>query len=221
MHSHSRQSALEPAPHTRGNVIHWAKWYDSLVKVMLLGQADALRAQTVAVAELTKGETVLEVGCGTGEVALRARKHVGAEGTVIGIDASPEMIQVARSKAAKAQANIDFRVGVIEALPYADNSVDVVLSSLMMHHLPPELKRKGLQEIRRVLKPRGRVVIVDLKRATRWWEKLTLAFVMHSALQHGVQDLMPILQAVGFTEIGVGDMTRGVGFVRAKKLDEG
>jgi demethylmenaquinone methyltransferase/2-methoxy-6-polyprenyl-1,4-benzoquinol methylase/phosphoethanolamine N-methyltransferase len=92
---------------------------------------------------------VLDVGCGTGALTLLAKKHTGSAGQVCGLDASPEMIEVARHKATRAHADVDFRVGVVEQLPYPDGSFDVVLSSLMMHHLPADLKPKALAEIRR------------------------------------------------------------------------
>src|SRR5207244_5874484 len=112
-----------------------------------LGRAAAMREQTVELAELRPGERALEVGCGTGEVAQRARVGVGADGHVSGIDPSADMIGVAQRKATRAGLDIDYRVGAIEALPYADASFDVVLSSLMMHHLPDALKSAGLAEV--------------------------------------------------------------------------
>jgi demethylmenaquinone methyltransferase/2-methoxy-6-polyprenyl-1,4-benzoquinol methylase/phosphoethanolamine N-methyltransferase len=71
------------------------------------------------------------------------------------------MVERARRNAARAGVGVRFEVGVIEALQYPDDHFDVVLSSMMLHHLPDELKRRGLAEIRRVLKPGGRVVAVD------------------------------------------------------------
>jgi len=85
----------------------------------------------------------------------------GPAGETCGIDPAPEMVELARRKAAQAGVTVRFEVGVIEALPYPPDHFDVVLSSLMLHHLPDELKRRGLAEIHRVLKPAGRLLAVD------------------------------------------------------------
>ncbi|RLC56912.1 MAG: SAM-dependent methyltransferase [Chloroflexi bacterium] len=114
-------------------------------------------------ARLKAGEAVLDVGCGTGDLTLRAARRVGAEGRSVGIDASPDMIKISRRKAAKKGRDVDFRIAPIENLPFADGEFDVALSSFMIHHLPDDLKLRGLAEVRRVLKPGGRLVVVDLK----------------------------------------------------------
>lgn len=171
LHGGDQHSHAEAAPQTTGSVIHWADRYDRVVQIMALGQAHRLRRKTVEFAQVAPGECVLDVGCGTGDLTLVAKQRSGSKGQVCGIDASPEMIEVARRKAARQRADVEFRVDVIERLPYPDRSFDVVLSSLMMHHLPDDLKPKALAEIRRVLrrpdavsgKPGGRLVIVDSK----------------------------------------------------------
>jgi ubiquinone/menaquinone biosynthesis C-methylase UbiE len=185
---------------------------------MTLGRDASLRAQTVALAAPAPGESVLEVGCGTGEIALRARAHVGASGNVMGIDPSPEMINVARRKASEAGLNIDYRTGVVEAMPYPAGSFDIVFGSLMMHHLPEDLKRTGLQEIYRVLKPQGRLVIVDLARPKGVLGKILLAASMHGGLRRGVQDLAPLVEGSGFTNIETGALNVPMlGYLRACK----
>jgi ubiquinone/menaquinone biosynthesis C-methylase UbiE len=80
---------------------------------------------------------------------------------VVGIDPSSEQIARARAKAARGKVPVEFQVGVIEQLAFPDQTFDVVVSTLMMHHLPASLKRQGLVEIARVLKPGGRLVIAD------------------------------------------------------------
>ena len=129
------------------------------------------------------------------------------------------MIAVAQNKAARKKLEIDFRVGVIEALPFPDASIDVVTSSLMMHHLPDDLKAHGLKEIYRVLKPGGRLLIADFMRPTGSFAgHLFLAFTQHRGLKNGVEDLQKHLNEAGFTKITQPDgNVLLIGFMRAVK----
>ncbi len=101
------------------------------------------------------------MGCGTGTLAIAAKRQVGPTGTLYGIDASPEMIARADRKARRAGAAVDFRNAAAESLPFPDAHFDAVLSTLMLHHLRGKLRRECATEIRRVLKPGGRVLAVD------------------------------------------------------------
>jgi demethylmenaquinone methyltransferase/2-methoxy-6-polyprenyl-1,4-benzoquinol methylase/phosphoethanolamine N-methyltransferase len=211
-HSHAVADAR-----TSGRLVRWARFYDPLVMLLTLGRAPALREQTADLAAIRAGESVLEVGCGTGELTQRARARTGPSGLVCGIDPSAEMIAVARQKAARAGLGIDYRIAAIEALPFADGTFDVVLSSMMMHHLPDELKTIGLAEVRRVLKPGGRLLIMDMKRSGGILSRLAVGGLVHSHTGHGVQDLPVLIAAAGFADIESGDSRWGpVGFVSAK-----
>ncbi len=148
------------APQTAGHVLHGARWYDLSGRALTFGRDTAIRQTLIELAAPVRGETVLDVGCGMGTLAIVIAPRVGS-GAVHGIDASPEMIGVAREKAVKVGAAIDFQVAVVEALPFPDAMFDLVTSSLMLHHLPDELKATGLREIRRVLKPGGRFLALD------------------------------------------------------------
>ncbi len=112
------------------------------------------------------GESVLDVGCGTGTLAIAAARRVGLSGSVVGIDASPQMVVRARWKAATAGLKPAFQVAVVERLPFADNRFDLVLSTMMLHHLPRATRQECAGEISRVLKTGGRVLGVDFDRAT-------------------------------------------------------
>lgn len=151
----------------RGIVLHSAHFYDLLVRILMLGREGALREKMIDLARLQSGETVLDVGCGTGTLAIAAKRRVGPAGNAHGIDASPEMIARAGKKARRAGLRIDFRKTTIEALPFPDAHFDVVLSTLMFHHLPRQVRENGLREICRVLKPGGRVLIVDFGQSER------------------------------------------------------
>ena len=211
-HSHAGPQAEAPA--TAGRVIRWARSYDLGLRLMLLGQAGRLRAVPLDLAALRPGERVLDVGCGPGDLALDAARRVGASGTVTGIDASPEMIAVARGKVRRNGPGVQFQVAAVEAMPYADGSFDVVLSSLMIHHLPGDLKLHALAEIRRVLRPGGRVVIVDLQpptRPPRPWDPGWLILRRHKMQAHSGAAAPPVkvtlsslLEHVGFTAVESG-----------------
>src|SRR5947209_4764224 len=91
MHTlHSNRA--EPDAVTEGRLIRWARWYDLGVMLLTFGRASAMRERTVELANVKSGESVLEVGCGTGELTQRARLRVGPDGSVCGIDPSAEMI---------------------------------------------------------------------------------------------------------------------------------
>lgn len=157
----------ESGPSTRGRVLHAARLYDLMAWLFMLGRERSFREKTLELAWVRTGEAVLDVGCGTGTLALAAKVRVGPRGEVHGVDASPEMIARAERKARRADAHVEFRVGLIESLPFADASFDVVLSTLMLHHLPGPTRARGMREIRRVLKPGGRVLAVDFATTSR------------------------------------------------------
>ena len=87
----------ETATATKGLVLHRAVGYDLLVWLLTHGRTRAFRTRMVNLARLEPGESVLDVGCGTGNLAIAAKRHVGEQGRVFGIDASPEMIARATS----------------------------------------------------------------------------------------------------------------------------
>jgi ubiquinone/menaquinone biosynthesis C-methylase UbiE len=148
---------------TKGLVIRraQARWYDLLAWLLTLGRERAFRARLTELARLAPGEVVLDVGCGTGSLALAAKRAVGATGTVTGVDASPDMIALATRKAARAGVDVTFRNAAAERLPFPDATFDAVLATLMLHHLPAPVRRECAREALRVLKAGGRMLAVD------------------------------------------------------------
>ena len=115
----------------------------------------------VELAGVEPGHRVLEIGCGTGNLALRAqRMHPDAE--VVGIDPDPLALERARRKADRAGLSVRWDRGKAGELPYPDGSVDRVLSAFMFHHLDDAEKKSALAEVRRVLRPGGQLHLVDI-----------------------------------------------------------
>ena len=196
---------VEPAPQTTGKVIRWAFFYDILVGAFLLGKDRSIRELTVDLARLQPGESVLDVGCGTGSLTIAAKQRLGAAGTVQGIDAAPEMVARARQKAKAAGAAVEFRVAAVERLPYPDAQFDVVLSSLMLHHLPVDLRRPAFTEIRRVLKPGGRLLVVDFEPPRKPVGRvLTRILSGHTLAHNNLSDNLPFVHDVGFVQVDHG-----------------
>lgn len=178
-----------------------ANFYDGGCR--LIGLGNRFRGRSISIAGIRKGDRVLDVGCGTGTLTILAKKEAGEDGYVCGIDAASEMIEVARKKALREGIDIDFRSGVIEAIPFDDSYFDIALSSLMLHHLPEDLKLRGLKEVFRVLKPGGTVLIVDFDTPTNLFGKvLSYILFFEEHVASNLKGIIPlIMEEVGFKKI--------------------
>jgi ubiquinone/menaquinone biosynthesis C-methylase UbiE len=206
------------APVTEGRAIRWARLYDLGSTCLSFGRLSALHRRIVELAGIAPGERVLDVGCGPGRLAMAAGTVAGPMGEVCGIDPAPEMVALARRNATRSGVRARFDVGVIEAIPYPDEHFDVVLSSLMLHHLPDELKRRGFAETRRVLRPAGRFVAVDFGATPdHGVGHLLCVLRLRTGWEHA-ERLREMLREAGFDAAEMGPTGhRGVAFVRGRK----
>jgi ubiquinone/menaquinone biosynthesis C-methylase UbiE len=201
-------------PGTGSKVIHWARSYDLLVWVLTLGRDRAFREKTLDLAQVALGESVLDIGCGTGTLAIAAKHRVGSAASVTGIDASPQMIARARKKARRVGADVTFATADVENLPYAAGTFDVVLSTVMLHHLSEQGRQKCIREVRRVLKPGGRLLVLDFGGAAT--QRRTRAGRMHHHAQFNLLEVVPQLRAAGLSRLESGSAGfRDLQFVRA------
>lgn len=159
----------------------------------------------LALASLKKGDTVLDLGSGAGFDCFLAADRVGKKGKVIGVDMTPEMLEKARENARKGNySNVEFRLGEIENLPVADNSVDVVISNCVIN-LSPD-KKRVFQEAFRALKPGGRLMVSDivlLKELPASIKNSIQAYVGCLAGATMKDDYLKTIKAVGFRKVKV------------------
>jgi ubiquinone/menaquinone biosynthesis C-methylase UbiE len=148
-----------PAP---GRLIEGAFRYDVKLWARSLGRERAFRRELAQLARLAPGESVLDLGCGTGTQAIVAKRRVGPTGLVHGIDPSPEMIARARRKASRAGVAVEFASASAQGLPFSGPTFDAVMATLTLHHLGGDGLHRAVDEIRRVLKPGGRLLAADI-----------------------------------------------------------
>ena len=158
-----------------------------------------------AIAALKTGEVVLDLGSGAGFDSFLAGRQVGESGHVIGVDMTPEMLSKARANATNnGYHNVEFRLGEIENLPVADNSVDVILSNCVIN-LSPDKSRVFIEAFR-VLKPGGRLAISDIVATAELPEHIRDDIALHAGCVAGasqISELESMLRAAGFEHIQI------------------
>lgn len=201
---------LGPTPATGGDTryFNWiAPWYDLQCSIFGLGRSFRDWTLSVARAELRAGDHVLDAGCGNGVLTRPIADIVGPSGQVWGIDPAPDMLRMAMQAGSRTGNAAHFKLAAIEQLPFAGASFDAAIISLVLHHLPPELKLRGLKEVHRVLKPDGRLLVVEADRPDHWiWRILTwpmrLYGNMKDHLEGRTQQLLTEADFVSVTERG-------------------
>jgi ubiquinone/menaquinone biosynthesis C-methylase UbiE len=167
-----------------------------------------------------EGERALDVGCGTGNYTM-ALANAGYQ--AIGVDFAPRMLERAQGKARRLPPGTvtfdltDFNAG----LPFPDGSFDVVVSSLVIHHLPDEARLPAVKEMKRVLRAGGRLLLADFTIPERGFWHVLGAVTGHSSAQRAMMQrtspLEPLVGAAGFTELRSGDTPPWLHYVGASK----
>jgi ubiquinone/menaquinone biosynthesis C-methylase UbiE len=163
----------------------------------------------VALASLEEGETILDLGAGAGFDCFLAANKVGNKGKIIGVDMTPEMVEKARENAEKSGAdNVEFRLGEIENLPVADNSIDAIISNCVIN-LSPD-KRRVFIEAYRVLKPGGRLMISDIVLLNELPEEIRNSVEAYVGCVSGAvlkEEYLKAIKEAGFQDMKIMDET--------------
>jgi arsenite methyltransferase len=170
----------------------------------------------LAIASLQPGQTVLDLGSGAGFDCFLAARGIGPSGTVIGVDMTHEMVAKARENARKnGFSNVEFRFGEIEALPVADESVDVIISNCVIN-LSPE-KPRAFREAYRVLKPGGRLAVADIVATATLPDEVRGDWAAYTGCMAGasqIGDLEEMLRKAGFEKIKIAAKDTSRSFIR-------
>jgi len=163
------------------------------------------KGRLIEQAQIQPGMRVMDLGCGTGTLAIMA-KQAQPNAEVVGLDADPEMLKMAYAKNNQEKLDVKFEVGFTNNLPYPDASFDRVLSSIMIHHLKTPDKEKTAREIYRVLKAGGQLHVIDFGKPSTLYGKL-LGPLLHKfeEANDNIDGKLPIM----FQEAGLKVQERG------------
>ncbi|HEC18882.1 MAG TPA: arsenite methyltransferase [Gammaproteobacteria bacterium] len=169
-----------------------------------------------AIASLRPGETVVDLGSGGGFDAFLAAQEVGESGHVIGIDMTPAMLSKARANAEQGKfTQVEFRLGEIEHLPVADNSVDVIISNCVINLSPN--KPQVFRDAWRILKPGGRLAISDVVASAVMPEEMKNDPQLHAGCMAGaelIEDLEAMMAEAGFEKIRIAPKDESKEFIK-------
>lgn len=197
---------------------HWlTPFYDA--GCALIGLGREFKQQVLLSILINDGETIVDVGCATG-VLLELAKQKYPHSRVIGIDPDAGALAIAKKRLERACREAELHQAFAESLPLPDASVDVCFSSLAFHHMPDDVKRKALEEMKRVLKPDGRIVIADFGPTKGKWLRCLLFFEKIEYLKGNLEGIIPqYINELGFKKCAVaGKKFPGVVIFTAKKL---
>jgi ubiquinone/menaquinone biosynthesis C-methylase UbiE len=172
--------------------------YDFFAR-LLLPEMQFKRA-LIAHARIAPGQRVLDLGAGTGTLSIMI-KQTQPESQVVGLDGDPKVLTIAREKASRSVADIDFELGNAAALPYSDQSFDRVLSTLVMSLLNREQKILAIRDSYRVLKGGGELHIADFSQPHTWWGRVVAPRMRRfEPIADNLDGLLPaIFRSAGFT----------------------
>jgi ubiquinone/menaquinone biosynthesis C-methylase UbiE len=172
----------------------------------VFGLGKKFKQSVLSSVAIPKNAVIVDIGCGTG-IFLEIAKKIYPDVNLIGIDPDKQSLEIARNRLKRIEGKIDFIGAFAESLPLQDNSTDICFSTLMLHHVPDEIKLKALKEMHRILKSGGKVVIADFGKSDSWLIRKILVLFFFEKLEYIDGNfrgsILKYLEECGFRNISV------------------
>ncbi|MFI6658776.1 class I SAM-dependent methyltransferase [Streptomyces sp. NPDC050523] len=209
----------KPRSDTPGVTIATPRAYELCGDVCFAGRRNRAFTRLAALSGAEPGDRVLDVGCGTGYLTRRMAERVGPDGELTGVDPSAPVLEYARRKKSRpGGAPCVYREGIAESLDLPDGSYDTVVTSLMLHHLPEDLRPAALREMYRVVRPGGRLFVVEFRPPrSRLGRHLVHGGTAHAMAHNRVDLLEGFIADAGFEVRGRGDVRPWLYYVQATR----
>jgi SAM-dependent methyltransferase len=186
-----------------------------LGRIFFGGRRRQVFTRLAAASGASQGDRVLDLGCGTGDLTRAMAQAVAPDGSAEGVDPSGEAITQAQRRTRF--TNCTFSTGVAEAIDSPDDSYDVVVSSLMIHHLPEALRPRAIGEMFRVLRPGGSVLVADSRPPASRIGRYLIGAHSPAMENNPVELLEPMVREAGFEQVRGGDLRPWMRYVQGVK----
>ena len=205
----------DPQHDTGGITIGHGRGYELFGTLAFGGRRNRVFTRLAALSGARPGDRTLDLGCGTGYLTRRMARAVAPTGSALGTDPSTQVIEHAR-KLAGPQDGCTFERGIAEGIEFPDGSFDVVVSSLMVHHLPAPVRPRAVAEMRRVLRPGGRLLLADFRPPSSRLARHLVGAATGPAMEHNpIDELEVLVREADFGQIGTGDLRPWIRYVTA------
>lgn len=193
-------------------------FYDPITE--LIGFGRSFKEKVLELVELENGESLLDIGCGTGSLLITAKLKY-SKSRIVGIDPDQTVLDIARKKISKSNIEVELIKAYGEELPFKPSTFDAVVSVLVFHHVPTEIKKQIIKEVYRVLKPKARFLLADFSKPKNLLWKILFKLAIFEEgryIQDNLNGRLPILlKEAGFNVREVSNRFRGVQFLLATK----
>lgn len=193
-------------------------FYDPITELIGFGQS--FKERVIRLLELRNGESLIDIGCGTGSLLIPAKLKY-PKSRIVGIDPDQIVLDIASKKISKNNVEVELIKAYGEKIPFESSTFDASVSVLVFHHVPAEIKKQIIKEVYRILKPKGRFLLADFGKPHNLLWKILLKLAIFEEgkyIQDNLSGKIPIfLEEVGFKVKEISTRYRNIQFLLARK----